>query len=134
MPVRLLLAGVLMSSMAIAPPLVVGAQPGALPAPGFHHLHLNSINPGAAIAFYVKQFPSTSAITFAGQPALQSPNNVLILFTKVNAPPATQPSTAFWHFGWAKVTFLEKPYTLGGLRAVMIEGPSREAIELVEVK
>ena len=34
----------------------------------------------------------------------------------------------------AKVTFLEQPYTIGGLRAVMIEGPSKEAIELVEVK
>ena len=34
----------------------------------------------------------------------------------------------------AQVTFLEQPYTIGGLRAVMIEGPSREAIELVEVK
>ena len=32
------------------------------------------------------------------------------------------------------VTFLEQPYTIGGLRAVMIEGPSREAIEIVEVK
>ena len=75
-------------------------QPTQLPAPGFHHLHLNSINPEAAIAFYVKQFPTTSAGTFAGQPALQSPNNVLILFNKVDAPPATQPATAFWHFGW----------------------------------
>jgi hypothetical protein len=34
----------------------------------------------------------------------------------------------------AKVTFLEKPYELGDHRAVMIEGPSREAIELVEIK
>ncbi len=32
------------------------------------------------------------------------------------------------------VTFLEAPYGLGDTRAVMIEGPSREAIELVEVK
>jgi hypothetical protein len=32
------------------------------------------------------------------------------------------------------VTFLEQPYSVGGLRAVMIEGPSREAIELIEVK
>ena len=30
------------------------------------------------------------------------------------------------------VTFLETPYKLGATRAVMIEGPSREAIELVE--
>ena len=32
------------------------------------------------------------------------------------------------------VTFLEQPYTIGGLRAVMIEGPSNEAIEIIEVK
>jgi hypothetical protein len=31
------------------------------------------------------------------------------------------------------VKFLEEPYELGDTRAVMIEGPSREAIELVEV-
>jgi len=34
----------------------------------------------------------------------------------------------------AQVTFLTPPYTLGDLRAVMVEGPSREAIEMVEVK
>ena len=32
------------------------------------------------------------------------------------------------------VTFLEQPYILGDTRAVMIEGPSREALELVEIK
>jgi len=32
------------------------------------------------------------------------------------------------------VKFLEQPYKLGETRAVMIEGPSREALELVEVK
>jgi catechol 2,3-dioxygenase-like lactoylglutathione lyase family enzyme len=71
-----------------------------LPPPTFHHLHLNSVNPEAAIDFYVKAFPSTSRTTFAGQPALASPNSVLVLFDKVAAPPATQPHTAFWHFGW----------------------------------
>lgn len=72
----------------------------ALPPPTFHHLHLNSVNPDAAIEFYTKAFPSTSRTTFAGQPALASPNRVLVLFNKVTAPPATQPQTAFWHFGW----------------------------------
>jgi hypothetical protein len=32
------------------------------------------------------------------------------------------------------VKFLEQPYRLGDTRAVMIEGPSRESIELVEIK
>jgi catechol 2,3-dioxygenase-like lactoylglutathione lyase family enzyme len=78
----------------------VAAQPAALAAPGFHHLHLNSMNPDAAAAFYAKAFPSTSKTTWAGLTALKSPNNVLLLFTKVDQPPATQPQTAFWHFGW----------------------------------
>jgi catechol 2,3-dioxygenase-like lactoylglutathione lyase family enzyme len=76
------------------------AQNEALPAPGFHHLHLNSTNPDAAIAFYTKEFPSTAKTTWGGLPALKSPNNVLVLFTTVDQPPATQPQTAVWHFGW----------------------------------
>lgn len=81
--------------------LRVSAQPvDGLSPPSFHHLHLNSVNPEAAIEFYLKAFPSTSKGTFAGQPALRSPNNVWVLFNKVAAPPATQPVTAFWHFGW----------------------------------
>jgi catechol 2,3-dioxygenase-like lactoylglutathione lyase family enzyme len=32
------------------------------------------------------------------------------------------------------VAFLEEPYSLGDTRAVMIEGPSREALELVEAR
>jgi catechol 2,3-dioxygenase-like lactoylglutathione lyase family enzyme len=71
-----------------------------LSVPGFHHLHLNSLDPEAAIAFYTKQFPSTAQTSWGGLPALQSPNNVLILFTKVDTAPATSPQTAIWHFGW----------------------------------
>jgi catechol 2,3-dioxygenase-like lactoylglutathione lyase family enzyme len=71
-----------------------------LSVPGFHHLHLNSLDPEAAIAFYTKQFPSTAKTSWGGLPALQSPNNVLILFTKVDTAPATSPQTAIWHFGW----------------------------------
>jgi catechol 2,3-dioxygenase-like lactoylglutathione lyase family enzyme len=74
-----------------------------LEAPGFHHLHLNSVDPEAAIAFYTRQFETTSKTIWGGLPALQSPNNVLILFTRVDAPPPTQPEapqTAIWHFGW----------------------------------
>ena len=76
------------------------AQEQGLPTPGFHHLHLNSVNPEAAIAFYTAQFPSTSRGDFAGRSALRSPNNVWVLFNQVDTPPATQPQTAYWHFGW----------------------------------
>ena len=76
-------------------------QPGNLPPPGFHHLHLNAVDPNAAIAFYTKEFPSTAKTDWGGFPALASPNNVLVLFTKVAAAPAADPqATAYWHFGW----------------------------------
>lgn len=71
-----------------------------LPAPGFHHLHLNSMDPDAAINFYRRRFPTTSRTSWGGLPGLHSPTNVLILFTKVDAPPKTTPQTAIWHFGW----------------------------------
>jgi len=71
-----------------------------LPTPGFHHLHLNSVDPDAAIDFYVRQFPTSAKASWGGLPALAAPNKVLILFTKVAAAPATSPQTALWHFGW----------------------------------
>ena len=76
------------------------AETNMLPPPGFHHLHLNSVDPAAAIDFYTKQFASTSASSWGGLPALASPNNVLLLFGKVATPPATTPQSAIWHFGW----------------------------------
>ncbi len=71
-----------------------------LPTPGFHHLHLNSVDPDRAIDFYTRQFPSTKKASWGGFPALASPHDVLVLFTKVDAPPATLPQSAIWHFGW----------------------------------
>ena len=71
-----------------------------LPAPGFHHLHLNSVDPDAAIAFYVEQFPASAKSSWGGFPALAAPNNVLILFTRVATAAPSSPQTALWHFGW----------------------------------
>jgi catechol 2,3-dioxygenase-like lactoylglutathione lyase family enzyme len=68
--------------------------------PGFHHLHLNSIDPDRAIEFYLRHFPTSSKTTWGELPALAAPNDVLVLFTKVATPPPTSPQTAIWHFGW----------------------------------
>ena len=97
MRISLAFAACLLASCSIV------AQTNSLPAPGFHHLHLNSTNPEAAIAFYTKQFPSTEKSTFAGQPALKT-GQVYVLFNKVGATPKSPinggPQTAIWHFGW----------------------------------
>jgi hypothetical protein len=71
-----------------------------LSSPGFHHLHLNSVDPATAIEFYVRQSPTSKATSWGGLPALACPNDVLVLFTKVEVPPPTSPPTALWHFGW----------------------------------
>lgn len=70
-----------------------------LPTPAFHHLHLNAVDPDAAIDYYVTQFPSATKVTWGGEPALRAPNNVLLLFTKVDTRPRLEGS-AIWHFGW----------------------------------
>ena len=75
-----------------------------LPTPTFHHLHLNSVDPDAAIDWYTRQFPSCTKGAWGGFPALLSPNNVpntaMVLFTRVAVPPPTAPQSAIWHFGW----------------------------------
>src|SRR5262249_28847010 len=76
------------------------SQSPALGAPGFHHLHLGSTNPDAALAFYTKAFPATSKTTWGGLPALRSPNEVLVLFSRLDQPAGTLPQSAMWHFGW----------------------------------
>jgi catechol 2,3-dioxygenase-like lactoylglutathione lyase family enzyme len=71
-----------------------------LPTPKFHHIHLNSVDPDSAIGFYTRQFPSTAKGSWGGFPAVKSPNDVLVLFTKVDRPPTSEPQSAIWHFGW----------------------------------
>ena len=71
-----------------------------LPAPGFHHLHLNATDPEAALDFYARAFRSTKKGSWGGQPALFSPNDAMILFDRVEKAPPTGPQSAIWHFGW----------------------------------
>src|SRR2546426_8621443 len=68
--------------------------------PGFHPLHLTAADPDAAIAFYVRHFSPSTKASWGGLPALQCPNNVLVLLTRVATAPPTSPQTALWHFGW----------------------------------
>ena len=81
----------------------------ALPAPGFHHLHLNSTNPEAAIEFYRKAFPSTSKSSWEGIPALQA-GKLYVLFNKTGKPAPLLPQPAIWHFGW-HVTDVRETYS-----------------------
>lgn len=76
---------------------------GAVEPLHFHHVHLNSVDPDAAAAYYPKAFPeSATKTTFNGFVAVKT-GNVYLLFTKVASPPQnelTGPQTSVWHFGW----------------------------------
>jgi catechol 2,3-dioxygenase-like lactoylglutathione lyase family enzyme len=68
-----------------------------------HHVHLNSVDPAKAAAYYPKPFALTATKTaFNGYEAVKT-GNVYLLFISVQAPPQnelTGPQTSIWHFGW----------------------------------
>ena len=64
-----------------------------------HHVHLNSVDPAKAAAYYPKPFALTATkTTFNGYEAVKT-GNVYLLFTKVSAPP---PNTANGYVTQAK--------------------------------
>jgi glyoxalase/bleomycin resistance protein/dioxygenase superfamily protein len=93
----------LVVSIMTRPPAHAQGQAGTLEPMHFHHVHLNSVNPAAAAAYYPKPFAaSATKTTFNGYEAVKT-GNVYLLFTKVNTAPLnelTGPQTSVWHFGW----------------------------------
>lgn len=74
----------------------------------FHHVHLNSLDPSKAADFYTRTFDVTKKTSVAGMSAIQS-ENMYLLFNKVTKPPASDPDSAIWHFGWGS-TDMEADY------------------------
>lgn len=64
----------------------------------FHHAHLNSINPPAAIEFYTTHLSGEKA-TFGGVDAVWTQASWL-LFTKVKKPAPTEIVSPLFHIGW----------------------------------
>jgi Glyoxalase/Bleomycin resistance protein/Dioxygenase superfamily len=84
-------------------PIIQAQAPAAIEPLHFHHVHLNSVDPAAAAAYYPKPFALSAAkTTFNGFEAVKT-GNIYILFTKVASTPQnelTGPQTSVWHFGW----------------------------------
>ena len=94
---------ILLAPFAVTSLSLLAQTPANIAPMHVHHVHLNSVNPAAAAAYYPKAFPvSAVTTTFNGSPAVKT-GNVYLLFTKVGTPPQTElsgPQTAVWHFGW----------------------------------
>jgi catechol 2,3-dioxygenase-like lactoylglutathione lyase family enzyme len=86
-----------------------------LPEAHFHHLHLNTTDPKAAIDFYTSKFDCEKA-RFAGLMDGVWAQKSWLLFTKVTNPPPWELTSAIWHFGWGaedmKATY-EKHLAMG---------------------
>jgi predicted enzyme related to lactoylglutathione lyase len=85
-----------------------GWSQAAPPSITFHHVHLNSADPAAAINFYNQTFEVTKKASLAGWDAVQS-ESMYLLFNKVSKPPETSLESAIWHFGWGS-TAMESDY------------------------
>ena len=84
----------LLSSLSL---LCVCASP-ALAQTHFHHAHLNSTDPHAAIEFYTTHLSGDKA-AFDGREAVWTQSSWL-LFNKVKQPPPTDIVSPLFHIGW----------------------------------
>ena len=69
------------------------------PLAHFHHIHLNSTNPEAAIDFYTSHFDCEKA-KFGGSIDAVWAQKSWLLFNKVNQPPPSAVVSAIYHMGW----------------------------------
>jgi catechol 2,3-dioxygenase-like lactoylglutathione lyase family enzyme len=120
------------------------------PPAHFHHVHLNSTDPAAAIAFYTSRFKARKE-SFAGLGDAVWTGDSWLLFSKVSAPPPSDLLSGIWHIGWgaedmqstyrkqlAMGTRFATPLTdisdlVGGNRPFFyayVEGPDHALIEL----
>jgi predicted enzyme related to lactoylglutathione lyase len=122
----------------------VSANDNDTPAAHFHHLHLNTLDPAAAIKFYTSKFDCEPG-KFAGlEPAVWTQKSWL-LFHKTKNPPPWKLTSAIWHFGWGaedmKATYQKQlasgtkfftPISPIGTSFfyAYVEGPDRALIEL----
>jgi catechol 2,3-dioxygenase-like lactoylglutathione lyase family enzyme len=70
-----------------------------MPEAHFHHLHLNTLDPAAAIDFYTSKFDCEKA-KFAGRADAVWAQKSWLLFHKVKNPPPWELTSTIWHFGW----------------------------------
>src|SRR5215467_1421272 len=131
------------------------AQYHALPQSAlahFHHVHLNSTDPVAAMDIYTSKFDCDKA-RFAGKLDAVWAQKSWLFFNKVKQPPKSEITSAVWHIGWGAEdmkaayqkqvdsgTKFETPLTdisdIGGGNATglfyfaYVDGPDHQLIEL----
>jgi catechol 2,3-dioxygenase-like lactoylglutathione lyase family enzyme len=96
---RFTIASLLVGTTLAAAGQQPSAQPAAPPLAHFHHLHLNTTDPQAAVNFYTARLESEKR-KFAGTLDAVWSHNAWLLFTKVGAAPVSEITSPIWHMGW----------------------------------
>jgi catechol 2,3-dioxygenase-like lactoylglutathione lyase family enzyme len=109
-----------------------GQQPSAATTPvyRFHHVHLNSVNPEAAIDFYATHFNATRDRFEGKAPAVKAQGKWL-LFNKVNQPPAWPIVSSLYHIGWGAPD-MQATYKRLVDRGVRFETPLTDISQVLE--
>ena len=89
-------------AFAVVSPSETYPQDAQPPSAGFHHVHLNVVDPDRSAAFYTGAFEKTRRANIAGWDGVQS-ENIFLLFNRVDSPASAEWTTAIWHFGWNSV-------------------------------
>lgn len=95
---------------------------------GFHHVHMNVVDPERSAAFYVANFNATR-VTVAGWEGVQS-EDIYILFNKVKTQASNEWDSAIWHFGWNSPAPVDdyKRISAGGVTFFRVPPPSAHMI------
>lgn len=80
-------------------PAASPASPSSTQVAHFHHVHLNTTDPAAAVDFYTSKFKARKE-KFAGLLDAVWTGDSWLLFTKVSAPPPSEIVSGIWHIGW----------------------------------
>lgn len=85
---------------ALAQPTPIPPQPEPLIKDAhWHHVHINTVDPAASIAYYLKHFDAKPG-RFGGLTDAVWTQRSWILFTRVPERASTKLNTAIWHIGW----------------------------------
>jgi catechol 2,3-dioxygenase-like lactoylglutathione lyase family enzyme len=98
----------------IAAATLIGAftalsQPDVPALAHFHHLHLNTTDPAAAIDFYTSKLECERR-KFAGAVDAVYAHKSWLLFTKVATPPKSDIVSPIWHMGWGGGPNMQETY------------------------
>ena len=77
--------------------VTMGQQPPSQPA-RFHHIHLNSVNPGASLNFYSTRFNGTRE-RLGNAEAIRA-THLWLLFDKAERPAPAEIVSSIYHLGW----------------------------------